>query len=1228
VKPQLQVIQGGHYNPRAEGAACDLCPLRKNKPVPPAPPESGNVRLVIVGEGPGQHEERLGVPFVGVSGVFLNRKLEEASPEDDLRRDAWVTNATLCHPDGENDEKAAAVCCAPRLYRELAQLPADVPILALGASAARSLLNVKSILLARGFVWTAKEIDESAITALKNKAHKTGLAVDRLKHRILRGRAKLAGRKVFPTIHPAFVLRLDSWHPVLKVDVDRFARFLRGEIAEPLEDEGPYKVYRTPDKVERALAKLRRDVVAVDIETDGIDPLTARILCVGVNDGYDGVVIRWDDDENKNSLIPELARVLSEFLATRQVVVFHNGKNFDEIALERDGVVFIDNVQDTLLALHSFSSHLPKRLDWLASIYSDANPWKVKFGRRGAEEKGLAPHHMPKKDLWLYNNCLTGRTPVRLADGSTLSLDTIVNRQLSVEVLSMSPKGEIEARRVIGWSKSRVADQHWIGIRTNASDKYQKLVVTPEHKIYTKRGQITASEIVVGDMIPIAERRWSKEQRQAILGTLLGDSSLAASPTLRGRFMHTKTLYLTGSHKETQGLAQAKVEISGGLLEFGRIYVSRGFGKPVSMQCFSSPSSVQLKRLRHLLFDRRGRRRLTVAALERLGAIGLAWWFMDDGCRQNGQTVVRKKGTVKYPDTITIAACRYPREDVDAAREWFQHQLGGRVYAAKDKVLRFNREATDAICDVIAPYIFPCVRYKLPHDRPWPEYVARRLNISHRPVHARVVEVGSHEPRRDNRAFRYQAETRFCLTVEENNNFFTHVGLVHNSDARLTARGWRGCQGDLAKERHIYEHDKQLAQITKEMQVYGVPVDRERRDELSLAMKERARELKWAMREMTGRFTFKPGRHADVRWALFEKFGAPVLNLTGTGLPSTSNATLESLRGTGTEASQFADLMAEYRAVTKVKSTYVDSVALDDEDFAHFNWRVFGTVSGRWSCRIQSCPRWSAKIEDRPREMYCAKPGWEFVYFDLSQSEMRAAAYLAGDDAFIATCETGDVHTGNAKILFPKGIEALTRDPKGKNCPQHKEGGDKRLECDCGKLMRDIAKNSGFGVLYSAEVATIFTFLRNKGFDVTSNSVQAMFDLVKDTYSRYYDYCEENLAFCKKNGWQRTAILKRKRQIGYFPKPGDVYNFKVQSLIADLMNLRLLELKPRLPKKAHVVTQVHDALMIHVPKGRQSELVKREVKEIWAQPVHIEESGRTMVMPIDLKEGERWSSFG
>src|SRR5262249_2495155 len=155
-----------------------------------------------------------------------------------------------------------------------------------------------------------------------------------------------------------------------------------------------------------------------------------------------------------------------------------------------------------------------------------------------------------------------------------------------------------------------------------------------------------------------------------------------------------------------------------------------------------------------------------------------------------------------------------------------------------------------------------------------------------------------------------------------------------------------------------------------------------------------------------------------------------------------------------TDVGRFATRLLQWRAVMKTRATYVDildEVVLAD-GHAHWNWRVFGTVSGRWSCRIQSCPRYVkdkktgiVKIEDRPRELYVADPGFVLVYFDLSQSEMRGAAYLSGDKNFIATCEGGDVHSGNAKILFPSAREAIDALKDNKDGP--------------GKEYRDIAKN-------------------------------------------------------------------------------------------------------------------------------------------------------------------------
>jgi DNA polymerase I-like protein with 3'-5' exonuclease and polymerase domains len=300
----------------------------------------------------------------------------------------------------------------------------------------------------------------------------------------------------------------------------------------------------------------------------------------------------------------------------------------------------------------------------------------------------------------------------------------------------------------------------------------------------------------------------------------------------------------------------------------------------------------------------------------------------------------------------------------------------------------------------------------------------------------------------------------------------------------------------------------------------------------------------------------------------------------------------------------------------------------------------------------------------------------EFIYFDLSQSEMRAAAYMSGDENFIRVCESGDVHSGNACILFPDQAEEIRKDPKG-----------------LGKRFRDVAKNAGFGILYSAEVDKIFSFLHEKGFAVSMGEVQRAFDNIHDTYADYYRYCETNLLECRANGYMRTALLGRIRWIGWHPKPGDVFNFPIQSFIADLMNLRLIELEKEftriwgeplswaerkagsrtsgksremapgrksrdgsngrsrnvsvrmekagtpaedeksrngLEKRARrprVVAQVHDALIIEARKGKTSEIAQRVIRRIWAKPIRIPHNGKSFCMPIDLKVGGRWSHF-
>jgi uracil-DNA glycosylase family 4 len=312
------------YDARSHDARCDICPLAKDGVVVPPTPATGKLRLVVVGEGPGRIEEKMGMPFVGLSGKFLDERLRKDARV--ARADCHLTNAALCRGESDDDNERAAECCAPRLLGEVAFFPENTPVVALGKAATRSLLGARNILTARGFIWTAPEIEEKAVKAAY-KSKQDGI----LKGDVLRARQKLAGRVVLPSIHPAFVLRADTWKPISELDFRRVGRVVRdvavfGGIRSG-EDEVGYAV-GGPE----VLSHLG-DVVSCDIETDGIKPLECNILSIGFADNAGHVVEIWPWSD-------EYAAEVSWHLGRKHEVVLHNGQNFDLLVLENHGVTW------------------------------------------------------------------------------------------------------------------------------------------------------------------------------------------------------------------------------------------------------------------------------------------------------------------------------------------------------------------------------------------------------------------------------------------------------------------------------------------------------------------------------------------------------------------------------------------------------------------------------------------------------------------------------------------------------------------------------------------------------------------------------------------------------------------------------------------------------------------------------------------------------------------------
>jgi DNA polymerase len=142
-------------------------------------------RVMLVGEQPGDQEDRQGEPFVGPAGRLLDRALEEAGLDP---ADAYVTNAvkhfkfTQAEPRKRRIHKAPTLremtACAPWLAAELTVVEPEL-IVVLGATAGKALLG------------SSFKVTEVRGTVLEREIH---------------GHPE----RLVPTVHPSSVLRSDD----------------------------------------------------------------------------------------------------------------------------------------------------------------------------------------------------------------------------------------------------------------------------------------------------------------------------------------------------------------------------------------------------------------------------------------------------------------------------------------------------------------------------------------------------------------------------------------------------------------------------------------------------------------------------------------------------------------------------------------------------------------------------------------------------------------------------------------------------------------------------------------------------------------------------------------------------------------------------------------------------------------------------------------------------------
>lgn len=141
----------------AEVDACRRCAIGSTRTKVVCGVGDPQARLVVIGEGPGENEDREGAPFVGRAGALLTKMLAAI----DLRReDVFITNTIKCRAtileQGRVKNRAPMqeelANCRPYLDRELSIVQGKI-ILALGAPAAKTFLGPAFSITRQRGIW-------------------------------------------------------------------------------------------------------------------------------------------------------------------------------------------------------------------------------------------------------------------------------------------------------------------------------------------------------------------------------------------------------------------------------------------------------------------------------------------------------------------------------------------------------------------------------------------------------------------------------------------------------------------------------------------------------------------------------------------------------------------------------------------------------------------------------------------------------------------------------------------------------------------------------------------------------------------------------------------------------------------------------------------------------------------------------------------------------------------
>jgi recombination protein RecA len=332
--------------------------------------------------------------------------------------------------------------------------------------------------------------------------------------------------------------------------------------------------------------------------------------------------------------------------------------------------------------------------------------------------------------------------------------------------LAVDPEtGVAEPRKVVGWFDNGNAERflQFSVYKPEGNGKAQ-FAATEQHSIATPGGWRSAGEIEVGDRVLMPLPHYlSPQQRQLVLGSLMGDGSISPK-RVGGVGVTMKSRFRFGHGPKQNDYALWKASLLDGVPTSVSRHAMGGW-------MVETTPLVELDALRESVYL--GRQKvLSWDYLKELTPFALAVWYMDDG----GFTERRIDGSVGRSEICVQAMEESSRERLVS---WLRDTHGlscrlGMRGARQMPVIVFDRDGTEALHALIAPYVPEAMSYKLlRHHRGQFAVEVEPAVRELRPVPVPVLSVSVKPPTRSMR--------KFDIEVEGSHNYLADGVLVHNS---------------------------------------------------------------------------------------------------------------------------------------------------------------------------------------------------------------------------------------------------------------------------------------------------------------------------------------------------------------------------------------------------------------------------------------------------------------